>query len=383
MRVWRWSLPLIFTLGLGCARGPDPAPLARVSGGETRRDSRVVALPAGERVTLANLDGPGVIRHLWFTAMSGDPRIYAGLVLRIWWDGETEPSVEAPLGDLFGVGFGEERDVRSAAIEMIPAGGPPNHAALNGWLPMPFEAARLEIENQSAEPVDLLFWHINWERVRRLSPDHGRFHAQWRRSNPVVRGRHHTALIAEGAGRYVGTVHSIRRLGPGAWVEGGEDFYIDLPDDEWAALEAWDPALVADPTRRVPPDARSIANQPMGPVWPTLPGIGGEDYFGGAWGYHEPERSALLHGVSLGPGDDDRLTAYRFHLPDPIRFRERLRLIFRNHGADVQARADDITTVTCWYQTEPHLAFPELPPLPDRIPPVAEDQSQRDTDSPR
>ncbi|MBN1476681.1 DUF2961 domain-containing protein [Candidatus Sumerlaeota bacterium] len=369
----RGACLIALALLLGCQMAPDPAPLARVSGGDTRRDSRVVDLPAGERVTLAELAGPGVIHHMWFTAMSDSPRVYAGLVLRIWWDGEPVPSVEVPMGDLFGVGFGEERDVRSAAIEMTPPGGLPNHAALNWWLPMPFESARLEIENQNDAPINLLFWHIDWERVEQLDPEHGRLHAQWRRSNPVERGRHHTALIAEGRGRYIGTVYSIHLLEPGSWVEGGDDFYIDLPEDEWAALEAWDRTLVIDSARRVPAEARSIANQPMGPVWPTLEGTGCEDFFCGAWGFHDPERSALLHGVSLGPTEDGRLTAYRFHLPDPIRFHERIRVIFRNHGWDVQARADDITTVAYWYQIEPHTPFPELPPVEERLPPPPPD----------
>jgi hypothetical protein len=266
----------------------------------------------------------------------------------------------------FGVGFGEERLVRSAAVEMTPA-GLPNHAALAWWLPMPFEAARIEIENQSDAPINLFFWHIDWERVARVDNDLGRLHAQWRRENPVTRGRPHTVLVAEGEGHFVGMIFSIRRLEGGAWVEGGEDFYVDMPDDEWAALETWDRSLVR-PEARVPEDERSIANQPMGPVRPTLAGTGCEDYFNGAWGFHEPERSALLHGVSLGPDEEGRMTAYRFHLPDPVRFHRRLRVMFRNHGWDVQARADDISTVAIWYQREPHAAFPALPALAERLP---------------
>ncbi len=368
-----WILVLIGVLPTGCGIGRPTAGgnVSSLSGGETRRSAFVQGIEPGQTVRLADLEGPGIIRHFWFTAKSDDPRLYAGMVLRIWWDGEAEPSIETPLGDFFGVGFGEERPVRSAAIEMIPA-GMPGHAALNCWLPMPFESARIEIENQSPE-VMALFHIINWEKVNRLPADAGRLHAQWRRSNPVERGHHHTAVKARGKGRFAGLICSIRRLEPGAWVEGGDDFYVDISEDEWAALETWDPEKVRDPERRPAPDERSIANQPMGPVRPTLPGIGAEDYFGQSWGFREGEQWPY-HGVSLGPEEEDphgRLSAYRFHMADPIRFEKNLFMILRNHGWDVQARADDITTVAFWYQEEPHLGFPVLPPVQDRIPRVS------------
>jgi D-arabinan exo alpha-(1,3)/(1,5)-arabinofuranosidase (non-reducing end) len=370
-------ITLMATLALTACVVHDPAPLARIVSHTTRRMSCVRGIAPGESLSLhtlrreETLRGPGVIHHMWFTVRSEDPRALGGLVMRIWWDGEETPSVEVPMGDLFGVGFGEERLVRSAAIEMIPAGSPPPaHAAMNWYLPMPFRTARIEVENQSDVPLDQLFYIIDWERVPSLSLNHGRLHAQWRQSNPVERGRPHTALVAEGRGHYIGLVYSQRRLHPGSWVEGGEDFYIDVDDISWNALETWDRESLP-PNRRLPLEWVTIANQPFGLVWPTLMGIGGEDYFGQSWGYRPPEFSAPLHGVSLGPEDEDRMTAYRFHLPDPIRFRERIRVMFRNWGWDVQARADDISTVAFWYQHEPHAPFPELPPVEDRLPPLA------------
>lgn len=362
----------IALLPLGCQRGhqppvPDPAPLARVTVGESRREALVQALAPGQRVVLADLRGPGVIRHMWFTARSDHAGIYAGLVLRIWWDGEAHPSVEVPLGDFFGVGFGEERLVLSGAVEMIPCDGLPGHAALNCWLPMPFETARIEIENQHPFALDQLFHIINWERVPAPDAEVGRFHAVWRRSNPVARGRPHTVLQAWGEGHFVGMVLSIRRLEKGSWVEGGEDFYIDVDDDAWAALKAWDRKRLPLTGARIPEEWVTIANQPMGPVWPTLMGIGGEDYFGQSWGFRR-DASAPLHGVSLGPDDADRMTAYRFHLPDPVRFHRNLWVTFRNHGWDTGPRADDVTTVAYWYQIEPHSPAEPLPPLEERLP---------------
>lgn len=363
------SLLGLTALLFSCSISAPQIDLARIDGGESRRQAHVDGLPGGESLVIEEIEGPGVIHHLWFTAMSDDPQVYAGLVLRIWWDGEAKPSIEVPMGDFFGCGFGDERLVRSAAVEMIPAGGN-GHAALTCWLPMPFESARIEVENQSAIDCPLFFHVVNWERVDRLGDNLGRLHAQWRRTNPVTPGRHHIALQAEGKGRFVGIVQSIRRLSGGAWVEGGEDFFIDIPPDEWAALENWDTTLIEDPQRRVPEGAVNIANQPALPVWPTLPGIGGEDYYCQSWGYHAEDQS-LFHGVSLGPENmDDRMTAYRFHVLDPIYFDKNLWMIQRNHGWDVGPRGDDLTTVTYWYQSEPHLAFPTLPPLSERIPPL-------------
>lgn len=361
-------LGLLSVALVGCTTSTPPnlAGLARIKNGENARSARVDHLNPGDTAELAILEGPGVVRHLWFTAMCDDPRAYGKMVLRVWWDGEDEPSIEVPMSDFFGVGFGEERLVRSAAVEMVPA-GLPGHAALTCWLPMPFEKARFTVENQTGDTV-MLFHILNWEKVDADLSQHGRLHAQWRRSNPVERGEGHMVLAAEGTGHYVGTVLSIRRLEEGSWVEGGEDFYIDLSGNELAALDAWDRELVDDPERRLPADGTNIANQPAGPVPPTLPGIGGEDYFCQSWGYRDFDQS-LYHGTSLGPEDRDRLSAYRFHLLDPVRFDKNIRVHFRNHGWDVQSRADDMSSVAFWYQLEPHAPFPALPPAGERLPP--------------
>ncbi len=361
-----WLLLLAAILAGGCASPGVLPPLADLDVGESRRAADVQGVDAGETALLADLKGPGVIQHMWFTASSPDPHAYAHMVLRVWWDGEVDPSIEAPLGDFFGTGFGEERHLYSAAIEMIPA-GMPGHAALVSWIPMPFETARIEVENQTDTHV-AFFSKIDWVKVRRLDPNAGRLHAQWRRSNPVEKGRPHVALQARGKGRFLGMTFSIHRLRGGGWVEGGEDFYIDIRKDEWEALDRWDRALVA-PERRVPEGIRSVANQPMGPVWPTLPGIGIEDYFCHSWGFSEGDDS-IYHGISLGPDEQNRMSAFRFHFADPIYFEESFMVLIRNHGWDVGPRSDDITTVAFWYQNEPHMAFPELPTKEKRFTPL-------------
>ena len=305
--------------------------IANVRGGRSGRVKGAIYIKPGESAQIAAIKGPAVIHHFWCTLRCESNLCLAEQVLRIWWDNEPQPSVEVPLGDFFAVGFGRERFVNSFLIEMIPTGGMPNHTALNCYIPMPFsDRAVIKIENQGEKPVTHFIYKINYERLNRIPASWGRFHAQWRRENPVKRGVPYTILYAEGKGRYLGTVMNYHILEPGSWVEGGEDFYID------------------------------------GESKPTLPGIGAEDYFGFSWGFRK-EFGSLFHGTSYGP-EGAYMTAYRFHILDPIRFKKSLRVTMRCHGWDVQDREDDYSSVAYWYQSEPHKPFPALPPLSERLP---------------
>ncbi|MBN1903120.1 DUF2961 domain-containing protein, partial [Candidatus Sumerlaeota bacterium] len=273
--------------------------------------------------------------HVWITAKSVIPQVYGLMVLRIFWDGEETPSVEVPLGDFFGVGFGKERKFQSSILEMYPAGGE-CHAALNSYWKMPFKkTARFEIENRSFRVISMFFIQIDYEKSASFPDELLYFHAQYRRENPVTLHVPYTILEAKGKGNYIGTIMNYHLLGPGAWVEGGQDFFID------------------------------------GEQEPSLPGSGAEDYFGHAWGFRF-ETNGFFHGTSFGP-ENDKMTAYRFHIPDPVRFKTSIRATMRCHGWDVQDRQDDYSSVALWYQTEPHDKFPELPP-PDydllEIPPI-------------
>lgn len=318
----------------------DVGGLPAIRDARSSRVQNVVRLEPGQTIGVAELAGPGAIRHWWWTARGGGQRVYKDLVLRIWWDGEPGPSVEVPLGDLLGIGWGEERDIHSAMAEMIPAKYP-NHAALNLWWPMPFESARIELEHQGTTPVELLFWIINYEKLPALPEAWGRFHAQWRRQNPVPRGGPYVILDARGCGHYVGTIMNYHLLEPGSWVEGGESFFVD------------DDALT--------PGAE-----------PTLQGIGSEDYFGLAWGYRR-ELNLPYHGTAFGPVPGEgpvggRMSAYRYHVRDPIRFNKAIRVEMCCHGWDVKDRSDDYSSVAIWYQREPHAQFPPLPPRDARVP---------------
>ncbi|MCX7019366.1 MAG: DUF2961 domain-containing protein [bacterium] len=299
-------------------------------GARSARETRVVSIPAGQTAELADIRGAGVIRHMWFTAQSDVPPVYGLLILRMKWDGETSPSVESPLGDFIGVGFGRERLFTSLISDMTPAGGA-NHAALNCYWPMPFRnRARVSIENRSKRIVTMFFSQIDYETRARAPRHTPLFHAQWRRENPVKLHEPYTLLEARGRGCYAGTVMNYHLLAPGAWVEGGCDFYID------------------------------------GAAKPTLPGTGAEDYFGQAWGFRK-EHTAPMHGTTFGPGNA-KMTAYRWHVADPVWFNKSFKAVMRCHGADTGDRQDDYSSVAFWYQEEPHAPFPPLPaPDPDYL----------------
>ncbi|HET6487354.1 MAG TPA: DUF2961 domain-containing protein, partial [Spirochaetia bacterium] len=136
---------------------------------------------AGESARIAEIPGPGCIRHLWMTLWSTEPAFLRKVVLRAWWDGEAAPSVLCPIGDFFGIGHGIMKNFWSLPLQMSPQDG----RSFNCWFPMPFSsAARLEVANDSASPINLYFY-VDYDRLDRLDAGYGRFHAQWRRENPT------------------------------------------------------------------------------------------------------------------------------------------------------------------------------------------------------
>ena len=137
---------------------------------------------AGETRVLAEIEGAGVIRHIWMTLGCADGMIRRNAVLRFYWDGEDAPSVEAPLGDFFGQGWGECYIWASLPLAAAPAGG----AALNCYFPMPFgDGARLEIVNESDAPIEHLYYYVDYEaHDAGVTGESGRFHAWWNRAMP-------------------------------------------------------------------------------------------------------------------------------------------------------------------------------------------------------
>jgi len=285
---------------------------------------------------LANLAGPGIIRHLWFTARLDNAeqvvKFHRGVVLKMYWDGEDTPSVEVPFGDFFAVGHGVQRPFQSAVFSMTPYEDN-TLAGFNGYLPMPFaRSARLVLDNQSPLEAEGVYWHIDYDLDPSASGQIMTLHATYRASRPVVREMPHVMCDGVGRGQYVGSVWSVHLLADQSWVEGREDFYLD------------------------------------GDAEPTLPGTGSEDYYGQAWGYRKTLQTLYLGtSVHLKEGFG-KWTAYRFHLLDPIAFQKSIRVTLSNRGYDVGYRSDDFATVAYWYQVEPHTPYPTLPPYEDRLP---------------
>ncbi len=333
---------------------------------------------SGESALLGEVIGAGCVKHIWMTAMSipDDPDFLTKIVFRCYWDGEESPSVEVPLGDFFGVGFGMRRNFVSLPLQMSPQDG----KGFNCWFPMPFAAgARFEIENQS-DHLLLFYYYIDYEEYEVLAEDLGRFHASWDRLDPSAGtarkqgyGREHyygpdrpvgaglgldfkgqqespwieqnltaeenyTILDVRGEGQYVGCVLNIdvfdRQVND--WYGEGDDM-IFIDDEPWP---------------------------------PRLHGTGTEDYFNTAF-CPTQEYSAPFHGITVYSGNPSwpwggKNSMYRFHIEDPIRFEISIRVtIETGHN---NALANDYSSTAYWYQRGRTNALPPLKPASERIP---------------
>jgi hypothetical protein len=298
-------------------------------------DSRYIK--PGGTLTLAELEGPGRIVHFWCTVAQNDAFYSSKLTLRMYWDGEEHPSVECPLGDFFGIGFGVDRPFTSIPIRVTSDG-----RGRNCYWPMPFrKKARITITNESDQPCNNFYFYIDWQKHDSLPEDVACFHAMYRQEFPCVMGRNYLIADIEGRGHYVGTIQSVYHISPGWYGEGDDFFFID------------------------------------GEKEPRLRGTGTEDYFCDGWGFRE--QSGPFYGTPLWEGDEtgNRGTAYRFHLPDPVTFKKSLRVEIEHKGSQTFPdgkgtgfieRDDLMSSVAFWYQTEPHRPWPPIPPGSERNP---------------
>ncbi|MFN8058972.1 MAG: glycoside hydrolase family 172 protein [Vicinamibacterales bacterium] len=312
----------------------------------------------GETRTIADLRGPGIISHIWFTIATTDRWHLKNLVLRMYWDGEATPSVESPIGDFFGLGLGRYFLYESGPLSVG------SQKALNAYFPMPFRsAARVTVTNEGEQPVGAFYFNIDYEQHASLPADLGYFHAQYRQATPNkgwttawtrngdasvdgkpnLRGEdNYVILDAEGRGHYVGVTHSILQNQGDWWGEGDDMFFID------------------------------------GASTPQINGTGSEDYYLGAWCYggcgidpfgtKRPTFAYQRYGNPLNGGDDRgaEWMVYRFHTDSPVAFQKSLRVTIESGHAN--HRSDNFFTVAFWYQTEPHKPFPALPPAALRVP---------------
>lgn len=324
---------------------------ARASSSDrTGRNADFVSINAGATVTLAEISGAGEIRHIWMTINSPSPNHLRELVLRMYWDGEKDPSVEVPIGDFFGTGFGYEdipgghvgqayHDWHSLPITV-------NGKALNCYFEMPFgQGARITVTNDGAQAVPNFYYQIDYEKYSDVSAtaSKGRFHTQWHQqltkaipaaTQPAVDldGKdNYNFMHAVGKGQFVGVILAIQGYSTGWWGEGNDMFFID-------------------------------GATPL----PSINGTGLEDYFGSAWMFRE-EYNYPFTGYSLKGNRDWTGThvMYRFHISDPIYFQKSL-IAGIEHGHANQ-RQDLYTSVAFWYQTEPHQKLDPLPPLSERL----------------
>lgn len=310
----------------------------------------------GETKVLAEIKGHGKINHIWMTLDCDVPLFLRKEVIRMYWDGEQEPSVNVPIGDFFGMGHARTKNFVSIPLTMSPQDG----KGMNCYFPMPFkESARIEVVNEETDPKAAIrhYFYIDYEMYDTPpSPDLVYFHCQFNRQNPTdgypqadksneewnnVYGENldgsgnYVILDAEGKGHYVGChldIQNLRHTHEWNWYGEGDDMiFIDGE-----------------------------------PFPPSLHGTGTEDYFNTAW-CPTQEFSAPFHGIILGGGENwaRKISLYRYHILDPIHFSKSIRVTIE-HGHN-NNRSDDWSSTAYWYQMHPHKPIP-IPPMNDRLP---------------
>lgn len=287
-----------------------------------------------ETFTLAEIDESGCIQHIWMTP-TGNWRFS---ILRIYWDDEKEPSVECPVGDFFGMGWGEYAHLNSLAVCVNPG------SAFNSYWQMSFrKKCKITMENLADAPMRL-YYQIDYS-LTEVPEDAAYFHAQFRRTNPVPYKDVYTIVDGiKGKGHYVGTYMAWQVNNNRWWGEGEIKFFMDGDKQ-----------------------------------FPTICGTGTEDYFCGSYNFDRGGKYiefstpyAGLHQVIRPDGTyraNQRFGMYRWHITDPIRFEKDLKVTIQDLGwrADRRylAQRSDISSVAFWYQQEPHRTFPELPSKDD------------------
>ena len=357
----------VAALGLGGARlsgaeGPGAAPMdllavAQLRDYRSRRSSSwdrsggngdSIVVKPGETATLLEAQGAGAVTHIWFTINSRDDMHLKKLVLRAYWDGETEPSVEVPVGDFFGLGLGEYFLYESAFTTVC------GQKALNAYFPMPFgTSARITVTNEGTVRTDNFYYNIDYVTYAHAPGDLGYFHVQYRQASPcqgwttdwkvnwdrnvdqkknLDGAGNYVFMEAKGRGHFLGVTHSVLQNQDGWFGEGDEMIFID------------------------------------GESLPSINGTGTEDYYNGAWDFGQtfayPHNGApfMVNPERVG----GRYCLYRWHTESPVTFRDSIRVTIEHGHAN--HRSDNFFTAAFWYQTEPHAKFPALPKAEDRVP---------------
>jgi hypothetical protein len=335
--------------GKGAMSTDGPAAHAARGLGQGWKVSPYILIEPGKTFVLADISGQGAIQQIWMTLARGKLR---HSILRVYWDDQTQPSIECPIGDFFACGWEKFAQVSSLAVCTNPG------RAFNCYWEMPFrKRARFTLENLSDEQI-VVYYQLNYT-LTDVPEDCAYFHVQFRRNNPLPYKQVHTLLDGvKGEGHYVGTYMAWGVNNSGWWGEGEIKFYID-GDGEF----------------------------------PTIAGTGTEDYFCGAFNFdpdvpddletplvhRKPPKSSYVEFTTPYAGlpqvirpdgvyhSQQRFGLYRWHIPDPIRFKQDLRVTMQALGwrthSDRQylPLQDDIASVAFWYQRLPTAPFPLLP----------------------
>ncbi|BDA80595.1 hypothetical protein LPTSP3_g35250 [Leptospira kobayashii] len=304
-----------------------------------------IVIPKNSKVTIANISGAGVIKHIWFTLASKDPMIRRNAILRIYWDKNLHPSVEVPLGDFFGQGWGEEYILNSLPLVAAPKKG----KALNSFIPMPFSSeARIEIENQSDLEIPSFYFYIDYESMKSEPASKLRFHAWWNKSvtEPATDSgkENEWSLLGETEKAPLHTKNNytiLKTKGKGHFI--GLNLYVDSPTPMWYG--EGDDAIQID-----------------GEVWPPrLHGTGTEDLFNTAW----CPKEVFMHPyfgyprISDGTGWLGRTHLYRFWIESPLAFERNFQFTIEHGHAN--SLTLDLVSVAYWYQEIINEPMPVLP----------------------
>ncbi|MFB3829712.1 MAG: glycoside hydrolase family 172 protein [Bryobacteraceae bacterium] len=297
----------------------------------------------GDTQEVFNSKGPGVVTHIWFTIAAQSRDHLKEVVLRMYWDGNSKPSVETPVGDFFGLNLGQYNVYQSAFLNNSPI------RALNCYFPMPFRTgARITVTNEGKLPIGAFYSNIDYQLVPSLPADALYFHAQYRQKTPTDilpagdgknpdGSRNYVYAETRGRGHLMGVT-----LG---WVQNAEN---------WMG-EGDDMIFIDDEAK------------------PIIIGTGSEDYFCGAWNFGGRDTAVpfahLYNGAHLITAPEHtggRYCLYRWHADNPVTFTRYMKHTMEHgHAND---RADNYYSVCYWYQDKPYTDFPALPPVEQRIP---------------
>ncbi len=310
---------------------------------------RIGRIEPGETVTLFEAEGAGVIDHIWLTFNEARPNWYAPdgsaspgeLVIRMYWDGATEPAVETPIGNFFAAGFGLRNEIKSIPVTVESGDG------YNCFWKMPyFKSGKITVTNDGPKTARGFYFQVDYTEYKKLPRNTAYFCAQYRQEFPEKLGSDYLVADIEGPGHYVGTVMAVRSRSPFWFGEGDAKFYVD------------------------------------GEQEPSIWGTGTEDYFLAAWGFSEflyPYFGCTYMSAGAEEDMNVRFTLYRWHIQDPVIFNKSLRFEIEHNGwmspdetesgkADAHVeREDDMTTVAFWYQVGQPKRFTELPTSKERV----------------